>query len=180
MRGRSRSSLLHGIVIGSTPQGEADNLITFYTKEKGRLSAIGKGARKIASKKRGALQVFNQVSFEYIDTGGLGLVTEAKLIRSFQNIQLDLKKLSLAFFFCEVTRKITPEHVPQPEIYALLVSAMMTLEKESKLRMVKNTFIRKILDYTGFSSEEMVDPMKHLQDVLERDLGSVRIGRMIQ
>jgi DNA repair protein RecO (recombination protein O) len=174
------ASLLHGIVIGSINYGEADTIVTIYTKEKGKITALAKGSRKLTSRKRSALLLFCKISLSCAETRGMWIVREAKLITSFEVIRTNLTKVSLAYFFCEVIKKITPEHTPQPEIYDLLSKALARLEHTSKLKFLKNAFITHILDYSGFSTSDSTDPVKLLNEVLERELGSVRVGRVIQ
>ncbi len=174
------SSSLHSIVIGAKNYGEADVIVTLYTKEKGKVVAIAKGARKLTSKKRSALLLFCKVNCEVIETKGMGIIREAKLVTSFEEFRTDLRKVSLAYFFCEVTRKITPENVPQAEIYILLSKALTRLSQTSKLKFLKNAFTKHILEYSGYSVENGIEPLLVLSQVIERELGSVRVGRMIQ
>lgn len=174
------SNVLHAIVIGALNYGEADVIVTLYSKEKGKVVAIAKGARKLTSRKRSALLLFCKVTCECVDTRGMGIIREAKLVDSFEDMRTDLTKVSLAYFFCEVTKKITAENVPQPEIYTLLSQALARLSQTTKLKFLKNAFAKKILFYAGFPVDENTEPVALLEEVLERELGSVRVGRMIQ
>lgn len=176
----SGSSILHGIVIATTNYGEADTIVTIYTKEKGKITAIAKGSRKLTSRKRSALLTFCKITLSCVETTGLWIVREAKLVNSFDELRANLTKVSLAYFFCEVTKKISPEHTPQPEIYDLLSKALARLEHTQKHKFLKDAFIKRILDYSGFTVDSDADPTKLLNEVLERELGSVRVGRVIQ
>jgi len=174
------SSILHGVVIATTNYGEADTIVTLYTKEKGKITAIAKGARKLTSRKRSSLMLFSKISLSCAETKGMWIIREAKIVNSFEEIRVNLTKVSLAYFFCEVTKKITPEHTPQPEIYDLLSKALARLEHTKNLKFLKNAFIKRILDYSGFTIDSSLDPTTLLNEVLERELGSVRVGKMIQ
>ena len=97
-----RTKLLEGIVISTRPYGESDRLVTFFTKEQGKITGIAKGVRKPTSRKRGALEVFNIVRLQMTDSGSLGIITEVQLISSHGELRTDLNKMAVAYFFCEV------------------------------------------------------------------------------
>ena len=45
-----RSIRVHAIILRHADWGEADRLVTLYTREQGKMRAIAKGARKITSR----------------------------------------------------------------------------------------------------------------------------------
>ena len=59
-----RSIRVHAIVLRHADWGEADRLITLYSREQGKLRAIAKGARKITSRKAGHLEPFTHVKLQ--------------------------------------------------------------------------------------------------------------------
>lgn len=177
-----QASTLQGIVLGTSQYGEADKIVTIFSKERGKMVALAKGIKKLSSRKRASLEVFSNISFQHIEGKGMGIITEVRLDDHYANIRLDLKKIAVAYFFCEVVKKITPDREPHPEIYELLKSSLMELENVRHAKRLKDAFIWEILENAGFApiQEHESDPQKFLEEVLERNLGSVRIGRMLQ
>ena len=55
---RERTFRSEAIVLKRTDFGEADRLLTLYSREKGKIKAIAKGARKPQSRKTGHVELF--------------------------------------------------------------------------------------------------------------------------
>src|ERR1700690_946462 len=91
-----------GIVLGRRNFGEADRILSIYSKDRGRISLIAKGIRRPKSKKRGHLEIFSLVRFQAIASRGIDLMTEADITDDFKAIRLSLPKVSLAYYFMEV------------------------------------------------------------------------------
>src|SRR3990170_878312 len=96
-----------GIVLARRNYGEADRILSVYTKNHGRVSLMAKGIRRPKSRKRGHLEIFSHVRFQAATGRGIDLMTEVEVIDDFKEIRRSLKKVSLAYYFCEVIGKIT-------------------------------------------------------------------------
>ena len=59
-----RSLRAEAVVLRHTDWGEADRLLTLYTREQGKVRAVAKGARKINSRKAGHLEPFTRVKLQ--------------------------------------------------------------------------------------------------------------------
>ncbi len=57
-----RSLRVEAVVLRHLDWGEADRLLTLFTREAGKLRAVAKGARKVRSRKAGHLEPFTRVS----------------------------------------------------------------------------------------------------------------------
>ncbi|MCB0031542.1 MAG: DNA repair protein RecO, partial [Anaerolineales bacterium] len=80
---RERSFRVEGIVLRRSDFGEADRLLTLFTKEQGKIRAIAKGARKPQSRKTGHVELFMRTQF-LLGTGrSLAIVTQAELIEPY-------------------------------------------------------------------------------------------------
>ena len=53
------------IILHSRKQGETSKILTLYTREFGKMSAMAKGSRGTRSKYLGALETFNHVSLVF-------------------------------------------------------------------------------------------------------------------
>ena len=76
------------LVLDCIDHGESDLIVTFFSLDAGRLSAIAKGAKK--SKKRfvNKLELFTFLHINYRQKGsGLAFLSEAELHTSFLNIR---------------------------------------------------------------------------------------------
>ena len=90
------------IILKSYKLGESDKIIKMYSYDGDVISAVAKGARKIHSKLRGRLELFNLVDMELSRGRNLDVINQAEIIKSFKNIAQDFYK----FVFCEIISKI--------------------------------------------------------------------------
>jgi DNA repair protein RecO (recombination protein O) len=90
------------IILKSYKLGESDKIIKMYSYDGDVISAVAKGSRKIHSKLRGRLELFNLVDMELYRGRNLDVINQAEIIKSFKNIAQDFYK----FVFCEIISKI--------------------------------------------------------------------------
>ena len=139
-----------GIILKRTNYGEADRILTVFTKHFGKISVIARGIRKISSKKGGNLELFNQVKISLAKGRNLDIVTEAEVINSFKDWRKNLKKVALAYRLCELVDKLTAERVESEEIYKILVNYLANLSSIKNLQLAINDFELSLLQYLGF------------------------------
>jgi len=170
-----------GVVLGRRNFGEADRILSIYSKDHGRISLIAKGIRRPKSKKRGHLEIFSLVRFQAVATHGIDLMTEAEISDDFKEIRKSLPKVSLAYYFMEVVGKITHEGEPNIELYNLIFTSLEKLKAASGLKELRLDFIKKLLILTGYWPEDkkMNNPDESLEEVIERQIYSERVGRRI-
>lgn len=172
-----------GIVLTRRNSGEADRIISIYSKDKGRISLIAKGVRKPKSRKRGHIEVFNLVKFQAVLGRGLDIMTEAEVINDFKSVRISLKKISLAYYFMEVVGKITHEGEPNEDLFNLIISSLSKLETTKELKKLRLEFLQNILTLLGYWPKNVAIPNldEKLEEVIERQIFSERVGkRMIQ
>lgn len=178
---KPRSYTSEGIVLGRRDFGEADRILILYTKNFGRVSLIAKGVRRPKSRKRGHVEVFNQVSFQAVSGRGIDLMTEAEVIDDFKEVRKSLKKISLAYYFSEVIGRITHEQEPNVELYILILEYLNSLKTAVELKKLREDFVLELLTLTGYwpKGKQMDDPDEKLEEVIERQINSVRVGKMM-
>ena len=175
-----------GVVLKRSNFGEADRIITLYTKHYGKITGLAKGIRKLTSRKRGALEIFNQVIFFVAKGKGMEIITEAEVLNPFSSWRKDLKKVGVAYEFCEMVDKLTAEGIAQPEVYELLVTALNRLGTISReeLPAVIERFAGLLLKQLGFWPKEKTFPL-HLsasllvEEIIEKELKSKRFLKRI-
>ncbi len=120
-----------GLVLHRINLGETDKILTLYTRERGKLSAVAKGARRVTSRFSGATELFT-VSRLLLATGkSLDIVTQCEIAESFPGLRADLPRLVRATYFCELLDRLTLEHdaTASEELFDLTVSALYLLER---------------------------------------------------
>ena len=120
-----RSYTVEGIVIKRTNFGEADRLVTLFTKSWGKMTVIARGVRKLASKRAGALELFNEVKAQIVQgRGQLDTLAEVEIGNTFPSWRHKLGRITLAYQMCEAVDKLTADHQPHPQVYDILVTAL--------------------------------------------------------
>ena len=72
-----RSLKTEAIVLRHSDMGEADRLLTLFSRDAGIIRAVAKGVRRIHSKKAGHLEPFTRVSLMLARSHELWIVTQA-------------------------------------------------------------------------------------------------------
>lgn len=178
-----RSYTSEGIVLTRIIYGEADRIISVYTKDYGRISLLAKGVRRPKSRKRGHLENFSYINFHAVRGRGLDILTEVEIIEEFCKLKKSLKKISLAYYFCEVVGKTTREGEKNLDLFNLLLSYLKKLKNENQLKILRLNFISRLLIILGYWPEgkEIDDPDRRLEEVTERKISSMRVGiKMIE
>lgn len=176
-----RSYSDQAIVLARKNFGEADRILSVFSKSHGRISLIAKGVRKLKSKKRGHIEVFSLINFHAIKSHGIDMITEAELQDNFENLRKSLKKISLTYYICEILGKITQEREANIELFNLLLSTLEKLKSTSELKKLRLSFIKELLIITGYwpRGVELENPDDKLEEVVERQVYSKRIGKIM-
>jgi DNA repair protein RecO (recombination protein O) len=146
-----RSLRAEAIVLRHSDQGEADRLLTLYTREQGKVRAIAKGARKIASRKAGHLEPFTHVKLQLAKGRDLMIVTQAETIEVFMHLRDDLTRTSFAAYVVELLDRFVPdEETANPPLFRLLVETLSRLASEANPWLAVRFYEMRLLDYLGF------------------------------
>lgn len=109
-----------GVFLKKSARGEADEILTIYTKDFGKLMIFGKAIRKITSKLRGGVEIFYLSEIEFIQGKVQKTLTDAILIDSFLNIRKDLLKLRVACKAAEILDELAPKEEKDERAWELL------------------------------------------------------------
>ncbi len=118
------------VVIGSFPLGESDRVVTFYSRDFGKIRGVAKASRRIRSRFAGALELFTLGEMVFFDTGRSELVRidHFDILHPFDRVRRDLERLGQASWIVECVARLTAEHDRHVALYALLVRSLRALE----------------------------------------------------
>ncbi len=129
------------IVIHAFNYGESDRIVTFFTREFGKLKGIAKGARRSKKRFQNALDLFSHLRLVFFDREGMGLVRAqgCDIVYSFPRIRENLRKIIFGNYFIEMVNEMAGEREAHPEAFDLVLSFLKVLEEtdpqEEQLRM---------------------------------------------
>src|SRR3989304_8567556 len=102
-----RSFRVSAVVLRHSDYGEADRLLTLYTRQLGKTRALAKGARKIASRKAGHIEPFTHVKLQLAKGRDMPLVTQADTVDAYLPLREDLVLTSQAAYVLELGDRFT-------------------------------------------------------------------------
>jgi len=139
------------IIMRAKELGESDLLVTFFTRDNGRLRGIAKAARRSRRRFPNCLDLFCLASMEYERKRkeGLYFLHSCKLLRSFPGLRADYSLLSLASYLSELTEILFPLEVADPRMFDLLEGAFAFLD-EGGQRYIRLLFEAKAMDLGGY------------------------------
>jgi DNA repair protein RecO (recombination protein O) len=118
------------IVIGSFPLGESDRLVTFYSREFGKIRGVAKSARRMRSRFGSALELATLGELVFFDTerSELVRVDHFDITRPFDRVREDLDRLAQAAWMIECVARLTAERDRHVALFGLLVRGLRALE----------------------------------------------------
>ena len=147
-----RSILVHAIVLRHADWGEADRMVTLYTRERGKVRAVVKGARKITSRKAGHLEPFTNVKLQIArGRSDLLIVTQADTVDAYLPLRDTLVLTGNASYVVEILdRFVYEEEGPNPTLFRTLAQTLKRLETEPDTWLPVRYYEMRMLDFLGF------------------------------
>ncbi len=121
------------IVLRSIQYKDADKIYTLYSKDRGKISAIAKGVRKISSKRSGSLDTLNHVVVGLCEgTSELKVITETQPVNCFGSIKASLEKAASGYYLSELMYRFIEEDIADPKLFALLLNTLTKLDNATE------------------------------------------------
>lgn len=118
------------VVIGSLPLGESDRVVTFFSRDFGKVRGVAKAARRIRSRFGGALELFTLGELVFFDTGQSELlrIDHFDIVQPFSRLREDLERLGQASWIVECLGRLTADHDRHVALYGLLVRSLHAID----------------------------------------------------
>ncbi len=114
------------VVLRTWPVHEADLIVSFFTRDHGKIRGVAKAALKSRKRFGGALEPMTLARAWFVERPRQELtrLDQLEIIRSPLSAPVDLARLTVLSFFAEVLEEALPEHDPQETVFRLLVSVL--------------------------------------------------------
>jgi DNA repair protein RecO (recombination protein O) len=146
-----RSFRVDAVVLRHSDYGEADRLLTLYTRQLGKTRAVAKGARKIASRKAGHIEPFTHVKLQLAKGRDMLILTQADTVDAYQPLREDLILTSHASYVLELLDRFTyQDETENSAIFNLLTATLARLASKSDPWLVIRYYEMRLLDHLGF------------------------------
>ncbi len=140
-----------GLVIRTVNLSDNDKLLTLFTEEYGKLTAVANGSRVLKSRYLAAAQLFCYGSYVLYKKGDRYWVREVNLIESFFDLRADLSRTSLAAYICEVADDVVEENAPEKVFLRLVLNSLYAASKgQYPQKLIKAAFELRAACLLGF------------------------------
>jgi DNA repair protein RecO (recombination protein O) len=122
------------IILKTMKYRDTSKIVTFYTKEYGKLKGIAKGARTAKNKFGSSLEpmTLSMLVIYKKDHRDLHLISQCDAINSFKNLTEDLDRMTTAFAVIELINQVTHDEERNPALFELLGETLSALNSSLK------------------------------------------------
>ena len=138
------------VVLRRRDLGEADRILTLYTRDYGKVRAVVKGVRKPTSRKAGHVELCTRLDALIARGRDLDIVTQADLIDAYPALRDDLQHMTYALHFAELLDSFTEEGDANRAFYRLLIEGFQWLSVTADLRRTARYYELSILELAGY------------------------------
>jgi DNA repair protein RecO (recombination protein O) len=122
------------IVLKSMKYRDTSKIVTFYSKEYGKLKGIAKGARSAKNKFGSSLEPLSHSMLLVYkkEHRELHLISQCDSIDSFRNLTEDLDRMFVGLSIIELMDQLTHHEERMPALFALLLETLAALNESTK------------------------------------------------
>lgn len=146
----SQKITVTGMILSAAPIGEYDRRVVILTKEKGKISAFAKGARRQNSTLMGMTNPFTFGEFVLYEGRTSYNVVQANISNYFMELGTDFEGAYYGFYFMELADYYTREYNDERQMLKLLYQSLRALaSKKIAYELVRCVFELKTLVING-------------------------------
>ncbi len=139
------------VVLSCVDYGEADRVVTLFSRDHGKLSAFAAGARKSKRRFAGALEPFTAIRAQLVERrGDTFRLDGADIQRSYLHVRQALPLIARALYALELCRELVREREAHPQLFDLLVAYLESLEAKEAGPTSLLAFELSALAHAGF------------------------------
>ena len=152
-QGRERLYRAQAVILRRQDVGEADRLLTVYTPTVGKLRLMAKGARKVASRKAGHIELFMHSSLLIAKGRNLDIITQAEAVDGYRALREDLDRITYAHYVVELLDRFANEGEANQALFDLIVETLHQLCTAEDLLLVVRYYELRLLSLEGYQPQ---------------------------
>lgn len=133
---------LTGMVIRSSPSGEADRRLVLLTRERGKITAFARGARRPGSALMAPGRTFAFGVFRLYEGRDAYSLQSAEISNYFEEIAMDMEAACYGSYFLELADYYSRENLDGTELLKLIYQSLRALLKPA----IPNALVRRIFE----------------------------------
>jgi DNA repair protein RecO len=164
----SREAVYHAVILKKQAYGDADEIVTFYTLEAGRVRGLAKSVKLPQSKLQNALQGLFYVRVVLAQgsrytAGALRKIIRCEVLDTFMPLRASLESTKAGMFASEAVYKSTADEHKNPGLFKLVLEFLQNLsrlpEKNTSLPGLLAKFQISLLEALGFAISASHEPV---------------------
>ena len=180
-----RTYKTEGIILKRVNYGEADRILTVFTKHYGKIKVLAKGVRRIKSRRGPNIELFNWVVLFLHKGKNFDLLTEAEVKNSLTSLKKNLQKVALAYYFCELVDGLCPQNQEHRKVFDLLLKTFddLTIGNSESVTATLPNFELELVRELGYWPKDKLPPLDlgvFIEEILERKLNSPKFLAQVQ
>lgn len=131
-----------GIVMKSTSFGDADRRLVLLTRERGKITAFARGAKRPGSPLMGVSRTFAFGSFRLIEGRDAYSLQGAEISNYFEGIAMDMEAACYGSYFLELADYYSRENMDGSQLLKLVYQSLRALLKPA----IPNKLVRRVFE----------------------------------
>lgn len=165
-----------GIILKKKNLLNADKLITIFSENHGKIVVLGKGVRKIVSRRLSHLETGNFIKFSFYKKDNYFYLRETDVIYGYSKIKRSDKKINLLYLLFFILNKILPENQKEQLIFSKTLNILKELNNQDDFDMIEvKCFLKDILIISGFINKDkannaIFDPILFIENLIHEKI----------
>ena len=144
------------ITLTSRDWREYDQLITFYTKEQGKIEAVARGVKKITAKNSAALEPLSLLEVEIIPGKGARYAGAVEIAKNYAAVRAHLDRVLIAESALAVVNTLITGQEKDERVFKLITDFLDFLNSTSPAKESLDHFVAELVGYLGFSPPQAI------------------------
>ena len=149
-----RHESIDGVVVRVRDYGDHDRYLSVLTAEAGRITMLSKGGHSLKGPQTAVSQLYTYANFEYYCKGEFNILKGGSAYQHFYALSMDIDRLNLAAYLCDLACELTDEGEPAPEMLRLLLNALYAISKDLyPQEIIKGAFELRAMAMSGYAPD---------------------------
>jgi DNA repair protein RecO (recombination protein O) len=144
---------VEGIIIRTTDYSETHKIVSIFTKERGKIGLVARGAKKPRSRMAALTQPFIYGSFIYQTGKNLGTLQQGEILYSMREIREDIIKTAYASYLADLTDKILEQNKPESFLWDELLHTLKRIAEDEEPEIITMVYEMKMFEKGGFAPD---------------------------
>ena len=149
-----RHESIDGVVVRVRDYGDHDRYLSVLTADAGRITMLSKGGHSLKGPQTAISQLYTYANFEYYRRGEFNILKGGSAYQHFYALSMDIDRLNLAAYLCDLACELTDEGEPAPEMLRLLLNALYAVSKDLyPQEIIKGAFELRAMAMSGYAPD---------------------------